>query len=285
MTSLHIILNQTGRRYDGLAKQLTAIGDEVLPLVETVTGLPLPDPVVIRLVSPRTWLWRNRRCERRQYYAEIRELPVTRDDMRAAIHTIRTEQRSRKQNWFVIGAQTAEFTTGQPEIAVIPDALRESGWLTDRRSLYRTVAHECTHLAQHRASGHLWAAMRSPFPRARGIENLAHRSLIEGHAYWADRQITEKLLGAPEDNNEITPPERASLRFREIAATPEYDAAKTSLAEAQHAVTNAIDAIGCRRFNQVWTDTSRIPAHTDITDPDTWARRLAAAPGTRGKTT
>ncbi|HEY8978368.1 MAG TPA: hypothetical protein VIU15_02150 [Streptomyces sp.] len=63
MTSLRI-RNKVGRSYDGLAEQLTVIGDEVLPFVETVTGLPLPDRVDIRLVSPRTWRRANRRRRR-----------------------------------------------------------------------------------------------------------------------------------------------------------------------------------------------------------------------------
>ncbi|MET8983414.1 zinc-dependent metalloprotease [Streptomyces sp. NPDC004539] len=274
MTALHIH-NEASRRHDGLTAQLTAIGEEVLPLVETVTGLPLPDPVVIRLVSLRAWRRLSRRRERRLYHSEIRDLPaVTRDDIRAAVLTRRTERRARKQTWFLTGGQIIDVTPGQAELVIMPAALRESGWLTDQRSLHRILAHEATHLAQYRASDpQTWQHMRTLFPRARGIEHLAHRSLIEGHAYWADGQITQRLLG-PEENTGITPPSRASLRYRAVAESPEYAAARSFLNNGQQCVTSVIDAIGTDRFNQVWADDTLIPTRAEITNPATWKERF-----------
>ncbi|MET9661551.1 hypothetical protein [Streptomyces sp. NPDC006510] len=47
--------------------------------------------------------------------------------------------------------------------------------------------------------------------------------LLEGHAYWADQQITTKLLGEPVPTGGISP--HATLRYRALAET--HQRAKT----------------------------------------------------------
>lgn len=71
-----VVRNQAGRRYETLAARLNAIADETLPLVEDITGLPLPDPVVIRLIRPRAWRTSHARRHKRLLSAETIELSV-----------------------------------------------------------------------------------------------------------------------------------------------------------------------------------------------------------------
>jgi hypothetical protein len=74
----------------------------------------------------------------------------------------------------------------------------DSGQLDDISVLHKLLGHEMTHLAQYAASdGAVWAAQDSYFPAQRGIADRDYPFQVEGHAYWADRQITTKLFGHP----------------------------------------------------------------------------------------
>ncbi|MFJ3673576.1 hypothetical protein ACIPSE_44750 [Streptomyces sp. NPDC090106] len=46
-----VLRHEAGPRSDGLAKELERLSAETMPAVEAVTGLNLPDPVVVRTMS------------------------------------------------------------------------------------------------------------------------------------------------------------------------------------------------------------------------------------------
>lgn len=225
-----VVHNHAGRRYQTLADRLTAITGETLPLVESVTALPLPDPVVIRLMRHRAWLKAHVRRQNRLLAAEKIELSVPWADLRQAMVTVKAARKDRRESWPLIGAQATAFTPGKPKIAVLARALREGGVLTDEHFLYKTIAHETTHLAQYAVTrGEIWAAEDTLVPHLRGTAGRNYPFLLEGHACWADRQITTKLLGTPVLTNTETArtPACASETSRPASGAPARAASST----------------------------------------------------------
>ncbi|MFJ3779812.1 hypothetical protein ACIPX0_49940 [Streptomyces sp. NPDC090075] len=275
MTSV-VVRNEAGRRYDRLAERFKTIADETLPLVESITELPLPPVVTIRLMAPRAMRKSHTRRRRRLWWSEALELGASAADMRQGLAVIKAHTKNDRQTWFLIGAQSVLFTPGQPEIAVIPRALWEGGVLNDERFHYTTVAHEATHLAQYTATqGKAWADMDTLFPHLRGIADRDYRFLLEGHAYWADSQITAKLLGPPEDSTWPSP--HASLRFKTLATASRKSQGGSYREHTAPSVEAIVDEYGLARFNTVWERLPElVPTRAETQRPAEWANRFRA---------
>ncbi|MDX3024959.1 hypothetical protein [Streptomyces acidiscabies] len=269
------IRNETSSRHDALAVRLTAIAEKTLPLVEDITALPLPSLVTVRLVSLRAWQKEHWRHGRRRARSEATDLRVSFPEIKAAALARKTERARFREAWFMYGARTIDLRKGHGhEIVLMPEALREGGRLHDDRFLHRMVAHEATHLAQYKAAGaDLWTNLLTFFPQARGIADRDYATLVEGHAYWADAKIIDKLLGKPEtpDHN-ISP--HASPRYRALRNNPAYQ----PRTDAMHTVSTVIDALGTDRFNTVWSDLGLVPTHDEVLSPADWRARLHQGP-------
>ncbi|MEK8146334.1 hypothetical protein NKH18_48970 [Streptomyces sp. M10(2022)] len=180
--------------------------EQTAPLVEAVTGLALPDTVVVRTTTARQWQAAHRRQDKGRLRAEGRELRPSRSSRRDAKAEVTALRKDRRIIWPTIGAEVVEDRQGRPELVILAQAMREAGRLNDEPTLHKIIAHEMTHLAQHTASnGSIWQLMHTLYPNERGIANRNYNFLVEGHAYWADQQITTKLLGAPVPTGEISP--------------------------------------------------------------------------------
>ncbi|MDV9188544.1 hypothetical protein R6L23_10000 [Streptomyces sp. SR27] len=268
-----LVHHDAGRRFDGLADRLDAVMKRTAPLVEMVTGLALPDTVVIRTMTVRKWLSAHRRNDRALLLAEDRELQPSPSDRRTAKSGAKVRRRSRRIMWPGIGAQVVDFDRGRPEMVVLPQALREAGRLDDEPVLQKIVAHEMTHLAHFAlGAGSPWDLMTTRYAGLRGVGDRDFSFLVEGHAYWTDQQITTKLLGAPVPTAEISP--HATLRYRALAATPQRNATLAYFTRAASAVGTIIDAQGLDVFNGVWSDPELVPLRSETDTPDLWIRRF-----------
>ena len=180
---------------------------------------------------------------------------------------------SRRAVWPTIGAQVVEFRQGQPELVVLAQAVREAGRLHDEAVLCKIVAHELTHLAQWAADdGAAWRLMRTLYPAERGIADRNYSFLAEGHAYWADREVTTKLLGAPVPIGEISP--HATLRYRALAETAQRAKTLAYFNKATDSVARIIDTEGLNTFNRVWTTPELVPLQAETSTPELWQRRF-----------
>lgn len=270
-----VVRNEAGRRFDPLADRLKAMADETLPLVESVTGLPLPDPVVIRLMRPRAWCTAHARMRRQLLMAESAELSIRRRDLAGISAALKAGNKERRRTWPLIGALCAALTPGEPEMIVLPQSLREGGVLDNEPFLYKTVAHEATHLAQHAATGgKVWAAQDTLFPHLRGTADRDYQFLLEGHAYWADHQVTTKILGASVPTDGLSP--HASSRFRALQDSLRGSGTREFLDRAASSVGDIIAEHGLDTFNQVWASPDLVPTTEEKDDPAAWTARFAS---------
>ncbi|MFE9601474.1 hypothetical protein [Streptomyces hokutonensis] len=270
-----VVRNEAGDRFDALAERIEAIAVETLPLVEAVTGLPLPDPVVIRTMTVRNWTREHRRSTKRLLLSETEQLSPSFRDMRAAALLRKGRLKTHRKLWPAIGGQAVLFEPGQPELVFLPEALRHGDRLEDTPFLNKALAHEQTHLAQYVASdGAAWAAQDTFYPALRGVAGLAYGLLHEGHAYWADQQITTKIFGEPVTTDEASP--HASARFLKVFASPQRLAAGELYRRAVDNVARIINAEGLDAFNAVWTTPDLVPTAGEAADGlATWPARFA----------
>ncbi|MEE4495114.1 hypothetical protein [Streptomyces sp. BE230] len=270
-TILVHVRHEAGPRFDALADRLKALADQTAPLVEAVTGLSLPDSVVIRTMTVRKWRAAHRRQDRVQLRGEARELRPAREARRRAKAAAVGSRMSRRVVWPSIGAQVVDFHQ-RPEVVVLPQALREAGRLDDERVLQKILAHEMTHLAQYAIGNELWALMNTRYPEQRGISDRDYSFALEGHAYWADREITTKILGAPVPTAEISP--HATLRYRALAETPQRNEHLRYFNSAADSVGKIIEVRGFDAFNRLWTTPDLVPLTTETGRPELWLRRF-----------
>jgi hypothetical protein len=268
-----VIRTEAGRRFGLLADRLTVIAGETLPLVESITGLPLPDPVVIRLMRPRAWCTSHVRMRKRLLRAEATELSIPWADLSAIAAAIKAGGKELRRTWPLIGAQAVALKPGKPEIVVLPEALLEGGRLHDEPFLYKTVTHEATHLAQYAATeGKVWAAQDTLFPDKRGLAGRDYTFLLEGHAYWADHQATTEILGAPVSTGELSP--HASLRFRALQDSARGRGTRAFFDQARDSVGDIIAEHGLDVFNRVWENPGLVPTTEVQGDPAAWQARF-----------
>ena len=272
------VRNEAGNRFDALAERIEAIAAETLPLVEAVTGLPLPDPVVIRTMTFRNFTREYRRSTKRLLFSEIEQLSPSLQDMRTATIQRKVRLKTHRNFWPAIGGQAVLFEPGQPELVFLPEALHHGGRLDDSPFLHKALAHEPTHLAQYVASGGaVWAAQDTFFPSLRGVAGRAYGLLLEGHAYWADQQITTKVFGEPVTTDEASP--HASARFLKVFASPQRMAAVELYRQAVDNVAQIINTEGLDAFNTVWKTPDLVPTAEETADGLAAWRARFAGPG------
>lgn len=271
-----VLRNEADARFDGLAERLKRIADEVVPVVELVTGLPLPDQVGIRTMTVPAWLRAHRDSAERQFLAEAKELSPSRTDTREAQKLRRTRYSEVRLLWPTMGGQAVELESGQPEVVVLPAALTQAGRLHDDPFLYRVMAHEMTRMAQYAASGGaVWAAQDTFFPLLRAVRGWDYPFLVEGHAHEADQRITTKLLGNPVPANTTSP--YATVRCRNLWENPQRLALATHHLKGAEAVAGIITTLGLDAFNRVWTTPALVPLHAETYgDGASWQARFEA---------
>jgi hypothetical protein len=114
---------------------------------------------------------------------------------------------------------------------------------------------------------------RPSSPQQRGITASGVTTVFEGHAAWADRQATTRLLGAPADHR--TAPK--SWRYRLHNALPgiqRLGPSRTGYEQGSRLIAQAVAELGTGLVNQVWKDLTLLPAEEEITDPAAWIYRI-----------
>ncbi|MFE6484938.1 hypothetical protein ACFVGN_18645 [Streptomyces sp. NPDC057757] len=268
------VRHEADRTFDSLVPRLEAIAAATAPLVDAVTGLALPDDVVIRTMTVDNWVRAHQKRFGQQLHEEVQQLGVPRRSTllpqikrKAAITGMRTL-------WPLMMGQAVDFTAEHPEVVILPEALKHAGELDNAPLLHKLVAHETTHLAQYAASdGEVWAMQETAFPKRWGTADRAYGALMEGHAYWADREITTKIFGEPVATGEISP--LASEQYRKLIARPAIKRVNGAFLQGTAEVTQIIDELGLYAFNCVWTRPDLVPLKPEIGNPGLWPRRFA----------
>ncbi|MGW0924946.1 zinc-dependent metalloprotease [Streptomyces sp. NPDC002755] len=271
---MHITVHHdAGRRFNNLAQRVEAVAAETAPLVEAVTGLVLPDTVVIRTMSPRAWLKAHQRRSAQLLRAEARELHAPRRRKRQAKVQHYLQCNARHRAWRLIGAQVVDFHPGQIELVILPQSMHEAGRLNNPAVLTKVICHELTHVAQHATdNGAMWRLQDSYYPELRGTADRDYAFLVEGHAYWADRQITTKLLGAPVSLKDISP--HATHRYKDLAENPHRAETLEYFTKAVDSVEEIVTTHGLDAFNQVWHRPDLVPTRDEASTPIGWIRRF-----------
>ncbi|MEU0027421.1 hypothetical protein [Streptomyces sp. NPDC006335] len=268
-----VVRNEAGPSSDSLVDRLLSIGAESLPVVQAVTGLPLPDPVVIRTMTVDKWLREHQESAKRRLVAETEQLaPSLRERLTAKVkHRARTTFLS--TFWPTMAAETVLFEPGRPEVVLLPEALEHAGRLDDIPFLYKALGHEMTHLGQYAASdGAVWTAQEAFFPARSGTADRAYEYLLEGHAYWADREITTKILGNPVSTDKPSP--EASDRYRKLFAMPMRLKVIEEYRRACDSIARIIDVHGLAALNKIWTNPDLVPRRKETDDLVAWTARL-----------
>lgn len=266
------IVHQAGIRLGTLPQRIGAVMEQAAPLVEEVTGLRLPDTLVIRTMTWRKWRRAHNRYARRALRAEVHELRPPVSSIRRAALEAKATRSLLRTSWVGVSAQVVDFR-GRPEIVVLPQALREAGRLDDDTVLLQVLTHELTHVAQWESDeGTAWCLMNTRFPAERGITGLDYTFLLEGHAYWVDAQVTTKILGAPAPISDINP--HGTLRYRDLAESPERAVRLRHFETARDSVATFIGTHGLDRFNEVWKNRELVPLRSETSTADTWMQRL-----------
>ncbi len=267
-----IVRQEVGLRFAKWGEQLEAIASETAPIVTAVTGLTLPDPVVIHTMTLRDWKKAHNRSSKRRMRAERTRLNPSVGDRLKGAGRRRASLMFMGTFWPLMMGESVEFEPGCPELVVVPEALELSGRIDDLPVLHKVLGHEMTHLAQHRASdGAVWAAQESFFPKLAGTADRDYKFLMEGHAYWADQQITAQIFGEPVSTDEVSA--SASDRYRKLYDHPLRKPLMEMQRRATSHVTQLIEKEGISFFNRVWSDPRRVPMKSD-TSAELWYQRL-----------
>ncbi|QNP74956.1 hypothetical protein IAG44_39770 [Streptomyces roseirectus] len=271
----YLVRQEAGPEYDALGKRLEKIAAVTAPLVTAVTGLPMPESVVIRTMTVHEWKQAHRRSSEHLLRTEALQLGATSRTKARLRRRIQLAVMNRM--WPVVLGQSVPLEPGHPELVILPEALKHAGRLDDDPVLHKILGHEMTHLAQDAAGdGTVWTAQDTYFPDLRGIADRDYHFLLEGHAYWADQQITTRLYGTPVCTDKPSP--YASARYLKLFNSR----LRTQIVEVQRRATDSVARIiateGLDAFNRVWTTPTLVPLKSETSTPELWRRRFGPHP-------
>ncbi|MEW1629749.1 hypothetical protein AB0387_20485 [Streptomyces sp. NPDC089173] len=292
MTTKFQVVDGTGRR-DELRQQIEDILIRVAPLVKPTTGLDLPDVVTFQIVPVETAraTMSADMADRARIYADLvprwRRPFVT---LSSAVLLRLLHSRTAVLCEFLVMAATTTVPGTEESVTVVtPEALHHTGILTDERYLTALVFHELVHQVQNWASRHRenWIANRAmTLLHAGGIDFLE-----EGHAYWADQVVTQKLYGTSVDLRDApTSAQYQKYARRGASAAGPVGPSLGTYEVGRLLVASAVETVGTPSFNQVWTDHGKLPSKGEVaeartalaadgrtTRPRGWASRLQLA--------
>lgn len=257
---------ESGWRYRWVRERVRQVVREVAPVVEHVSGLPLPPQVVIRLVMIPLYGAESVAHLQRGVAADLRDFEDVDAD---ALHRwLATHRRLSSVLWAFSRAVTVITAEGQPEVLLPPGGARRAGALGD--VLYETLAHELTHLAQwqsaQRGDGRLFRVRGTGVPAAHGVADLALGEVMEGHASWVQDQVTTKLLGGPPQRG------RTSWLYRRLRSKVSDHG--QVFATGEDFVTHVHDVTGGTAvLDRIWRNPALAPTQQEITNPDAWLTR------------
>jgi len=267
------VLDDT-RRHPELAEEISHILGKVAPIVQEVTGLPLPATVCYRLLSPKGWRQAFWRSGDHTLTQDMADLELTPKEIDAARMGVKVGRSLPFLIWPLVLANTQRAADGQRQTIIAPRAWRHAGLLANEPAIHQVVAHELVHHMQDEArSGAVW---KTYFPGKRGmgpISRISIMTVVEGHADWVDRQVTTRLFGTPADHRQA----RKSWRYR-LHDRPIIRRLGPSREAYEHGgvlLERAVEAHGSHTINRIWKDLSLLPTEEEIRDGDAWIDRIA----------
>lgn len=277
--------------HEALATRILETAKTAAPLIEEVTGLPLPT-VCFRLMSPDAWVSTTTHSA----YVELHNAEQSGDpDRIEAARAFHTRLRRRMSAFWVLwrgqtlsyqeanGAYTARYLT-------VPKALQRMGLLRAPLGLERHVIHECVHQAQ------IAASCGKVVPPS-GDAARDPRELACGHADWVANQIAHELWGGREPTGQLL---RPGLRYRTAALLFHVQQVAVDRVAARHAgkpfvrpprpvhrvvpdhsatthfVGATVARVGVTAWNdRMWHDENAVPTPAELRNPSAWVDRMA----------
>ncbi|MFJ3673419.1 zinc-dependent metalloprotease [Streptomyces sp. NPDC090106] len=271
MTQTRFTVLDDTRRHPDLAEQINQILRRVAPMVAQTVDLALPLEVRFRLVTPRTWRQATRANGHRILARDIAELELTEAEIKGIQNALTITSFFPVLVWPLVMGSTMTAADGRQETIIAPRALHHCGLLVDKPALHKLIAHELVHQIQAEAhSGTTWTTF---FPHKRGMSERGALTVEEGHATWADRQVTTRLFGTPADARQAP----KSRRYRAHHAFPgarHFGPGEAAYEQGARLIARAVAAGGTDLVNQIWKDPIFLPTAEETADPDTWVGRI-----------
>lgn len=274
-----LIQQEAGRAHDAFGRRIEGIANECAPLVEEVTGLGLPERVVIRLLTPRAWRRAATASFKQLVLAEMAELVPDRRRLKAVRRQAALMPFGLRVMWMLCGPRTITTPEGDAEIIMTPESARHAGRYDDDDHLYLAFGHELVHPAQHHVDrARLLVLSATPFAQERGIADRAVAALTEGHATWAGKRIGAKILGY-EPGGSNNPPVSKVFRKRSEAFSRTGTMERNYVDGSAFAVgaiegTGEVPGLGIERFNRIWHQPDLFPTTEEIGRPVDWLHRV-----------
>lgn len=296
MTSIEV---RDETRINGrLARHIERILADAAPAIEHITELPLPT-LVFRLLTPWAYSQEITAYVDRQLKHSLAGTPVSPREQAEADHCREKWRRQTGWTWMMSNGMTVTTADGQPQTLIAPRALHHTGLRHTRQGLPRFITHESIHHAQM-AFSH-GAVVPVPMRvRHHPHDDRAVRPVMEGHADWAEVQISSAIFGTLEEEtlrrswrwhqqkrllprinrfNTI----RAHVRAGQpIPPPPPKPTAKPQQnpraieihTRGQEFVEATIAHAGAGRWNKLWTSPDLVPTADELTEPHDWLRRV-----------
>ncbi|MGW0827114.1 zinc-dependent metalloprotease [Streptomyces sp. NPDC002845] len=271
MTPQFTILDDT-RRHPELAARLFDILHAAAPMAEEITGLSLPPRVRFRLLAPKKWRRAQMRARQRILTRDIADLELTPDQFDPVRVALKATGVSDRLILPLMLATSMEADDGQYETIMNLLALRHAGILTHEPSLHQVSAHELIHHAQFAATG--GTVWRTLFPQLRGIDSGSVTTWREGHADWADRQITTRLFGAPVQHRTDAPKSWRYLLHNRLPGIRRLGPSPETYEQGSRFFSHVIAESGIDLTNRAWKDTELLPTTDEFANPDAWICRV-----------
>ncbi|MFE7115952.1 hypothetical protein ACFU99_11095 [Streptomyces sp. NPDC057654] len=270
------LLQEAGEQYDELGWRIKETAEKVIPVVKSTTGLPLPHRPVMRLVTKEAWsaeytafqigVWNRGRGKANESLDHANFVKV-RQALTDRLGKILEE-------WHLRFAQCIETPMLQPELLILPESLHRAGADQDSGRLSQMLAHEITHLAQYWASeGRSFDFFHSHFREVLNIDGMIDFSLLlEGHASWAQYQVTRELLGSEADR--VTGEMPAYICQSASSSEYERTRARSAYTARRDFVEYVITEVGTHGFNALWKHSALYPLDRELRLPNLYLLRV-----------
>ncbi|TXL83952.1 zinc-dependent metalloprotease [Streptomyces sp. IB2014 016-6] len=278
------IRHEAGAEADALVARIAGIAEQVVPVLEEVTDLPVGPGAVIRILTPDAWAVAQAMHLARGTQRDITDLDLTPEQIEQCRNRARATAEEARLVWPLVMGSTVEAMDGTPHVLLVPEALGHCG--VEEPELFKVIAHELNRIAQHRAGdGAAFLAQSTAFPALRGLKGVMAPYFLSGHSRWADLKVTTRLLGR--EVNEDTGWQSETYRHlkqqqvREHYSGPQAKAAAPGPARAAYVdgaqwIRTVVNRVGTGAVNRAWKDTTLMPTWAETADPDAWIARVAS---------
>ncbi len=185
--------HEASDRERAITQQIEENAPELADVVEKVTGLPLPDLVVIRVMDRTSLLSAATAHLERLLISQIKEHDPTSEEIQRARVRLSTAIRVQRATWIAVLGMTVLSEDEVPQMLVSAPAMRHAGGGELPLVL---VAHEPVHFAQEQARPGLIKQRGSLIGHSDTVSAPDLHAWMEGHAAWAGEQRTmQEFLG------------------------------------------------------------------------------------------